>query len=699
MFPSSNPSDGDNKREPPMFAPWGSKFSIHEGANFQTVIENFDLKKKRKKYDFEKDEQGEMSEYKVEKLLKSVLVDDPISMLSNGLSNVSFSTPSATQGKRCKSSVNMDVVQKRHLLESLPSNDWEKYTGSALDIALQKLNMKLTTSKMEIVRNGFDIHSVTNTMNIGDVVVYNTTGLYGHQRDIISYVEKMENQGKNGMVIASVGTGKTFCMGMVIMKSLTQQREHKRPTLYVCPGYLLGTVYHEFRKFFGPSLNILVYSAQYICNLYHYSGKNEFMNYDIVLIPYSSLNQKADVIKKSYGNLDDVKNIPTDKLSPTDRKLLLKMAAYYSALEFFDMDWYRIIMDESHELRSSKTQKFDNAMMLKSEKRWCMTGTPIQTGIGDLYTQLYFTHIPQLNMTPEEMRKIPKKAEFIEKSGMTEHIMYITREDIHDVDIPKKHTHLVFSNLGPIERQSYDKIYNELRNANDKRKYSVRGEQANLEKFIREILFNSMRICSTPNFIENTEKPGKYINMMKEFLTGYPKNYEFSKLASFVELMGTLLNTNEKIIVFTEHIFPIDLLIEAVTIYDEGFKERYRRMDSSIGNIVEREQQLTDFQNKSHIQVMFSTMKSGSTGFNLTCAKHMIFFEPWFSYNVYTQAEGRIHRLGQTEETHFYYLLTKDTLEEKVYNLALSKREEEDDITSTVKTSIISVANLNSIIT
>ena len=64
---------------------------------------------------------------------------------------------------------------------------------------------------------------------------------------------------------------------------------------------------------------------------------------------------------------------------------------------------------------------------------------------------------------------------------------------------------------------------------------------------------------------------------------------------------------------------------------------------------------------------------AGSEGITLTAASNVIICDPWWNPQVLEQAIDRVHRLGQTKDVVVRYLLSKNTVDERVQNLAGSK--------------------------
>lgn len=88
---------------------------------------------------------------------------------------------------------------------------------------------------------------------------------------------------------------------------------------------------------------------------------------------------------------------------------------------------------------------------------------------------------------------------------------------------------------------------------------------------------------------------------------------------------------------------------------------------------VQRMEEKDRFQNDPDCKVMIGTIGALGTGFTLTAAQLVIFVdEPW-NRGIKDQAEDRAHRIGTRGTVRIVTILTRDTVDEGVYNLVQKK--------------------------
>ena len=105
--------------------------------------------------------------------------------------------------------------------------------------------------------------------------------------------------------------------------------------------------------------------------------------------------------------------------------------------------------------------------------------------------------------------------------------------------------------------------------------------------------------------------------------------------------------------------------------------------------VSERIELVDKFNNDPEVKLFLISLKAGGTGLNLTGADMVIHYDPWWNASAENQATDRAYRIGQKNNVQVYKLITKNSIEEKIYDLQQKKSELIDNVLDT-KTSFIS---------
>lgn len=172
----------------------------------------------------------------------------------------------------------------------------------------------------------------------------------------------------------SCSSGKTLSTIALLLsnKPPLNQAGEKPPwgTLIVCPLSLLAQWEQELHDRISP-----LYRPKVL--LYHGPNrpKNPYLlvNYDVVLTTYHTLVSE-------YPKEFEIAN--PDGSGTIQRRR--KKGALYK------INFFRVILDEAHAIKNRRSETFAAAFELKAERRWCLSGTPIQNSVDDMYSLFVF---------------------------------------------------------------------------------------------------------------------------------------------------------------------------------------------------------------------------------------------------------------------------------------------------------------------
>ena len=104
--------------------------------------------------------------------------------------------------------------------------------------------------------------------------------------------------------------------------------------------------------------------------------------------------------------------------------------------------------------------------------------------------------------------------------------------------------------------------------------------------------------------------------------------------------------------------------------------------------VSERINLVDEFNSNPNKKLFLISLKAGGTGLNLVGADVVIHYDPWWNLSAENQATDRTYRIGQKRNVQVYKLITKNSIEEKIYELQKRKETLIDSMLSTNKTFI-----------
>ncbi|KIJ39030.1 hypothetical protein M422DRAFT_175767 [Sphaerobolus stellatus SS14] len=256
----------------------------------------------------------------------------------------------------------------------LDAGNAELFDGNAsVDKALEKLGLR----------------------KLGENLPFMNISLMPHQVIGVAWMleqEKGKNQG--GILADEMGLGKTVQMISTILQHRSDDPARKS-TLICAPLSLLEQWKFEVETKTDMTLSCLIYhGSRKVKNI------NELRKYDVVLTTYGTLSQEwADEDgtmakhkrrqSKKIAEDDDFIEDDEDK-KPKKKKKEVTLALLGLLMQ---VQWFRIVLDEAQNIRNRQTRSSNAVTALKSDHRWCLTGTPIINGLSDAYGLFRFVKL------------------------------------------------------------------------------------------------------------------------------------------------------------------------------------------------------------------------------------------------------------------------------------------------------------------
>lgn len=181
-----------------------------------------------------------------------------------------------------------------------------------------------------------------------------------------------------------------------------------------------------------------------------------------------------------------------------------------------------------------------------------------------------------------------------------------------------------------------------------------------------EYIYEDMSIM---NDYELNELCLKYPRTLSKYKLEEKSFMQSGKVQKLKELLDQIIfERKEKVLIFSLFTQVLDIIEVVLSI----FKIKFLRLDGQTS--VDIRQDIIDkFYEDETIPVFLLSTKAGGFGINLVCANNVIIFDQSFNPHDDKQAEDRAHRVGQTKEVNVYRMVTKNTIDESILQLALNK--------------------------
>ncbi len=343
-------------------------------------------------------------------------------------------------------------------------------------------------------------------------------------------------------------------------------------------------------------------------------------------------------------------------------------------IELYEQKNYKfryIIADEAQYLKNSNTQNAKSIKKIKADTRYALTGTPIENSLAELWSIFdfimpgYLFSYRTFKNTYETPIVKEENYEAMEKLRMLIE-PFVLRRNKKEVltELPDKTITVLNNEMGEEQRNIY---LNYLAQAKQElaEEIDINGyERSQMQ--ILSALTRLRQICCHPSlFIEDYQEGS-------------------SKLDQCMEIVEEAVNGGHKILLFSGYTSMFEIIEKEL----KSLGIKYFKLTGST-KVEERVKLVDEFNENSDVKVFLISLKAGGTGLNLIGADMVIHYDPWWNLSAENQATDRAYRIGQKKNVQVYKLITKNSIEEKIYELQQRKGELVDSMLST-KTSFIS---------
>lgn len=453
-------------------------------------------------------------------------------------------------------------------------------------------------------------------------------GLMGQLRHYQAYgyawLMHLRSIGCGACLADDMGLGKTVQVLAYFLK-LKEDNAAQGVHLLVCPTSLLANWQAEIKRF-APGLNVYV----------HHGAARDWDH-------VSSGSKSMDVVMTTYATL--VRDLDA----------------------FRSMDFDCVVVDEAQNIKNSDTKQAQALRMIRAVHRIALTGTPIENRLEELWALMDFLNPGYLgslswfrktfsNLVQGRGGQSATKLQLLLRP-----VLLRRRKTDPDIqtELPEKweveERAYLTSEQAAMYQAFVDQLFSGIRGP-DVTSMSRRGR-------ILATLVRLKQVCDHPCLISG----------------GAPTVRRSGKLRQLVDLLSTVIDEGECGLIFTQFREMGEILCDTL---EAEFGVRPKFLHGGL-TAAARGEMVDAFQSGlDPSPFLVLSLRAGGVGLNLTRANHVFHFDRWWNPAVEDQATDRAYRIGQTKDVQVHKMICSGTLEERIDQLIMSKRELSEVIVS-----------------
>ncbi|XP_026667383.1 chromodomain-helicase-DNA-binding protein Mi-2 homolog isoform X2 [Ceratina calcarata] len=327
------------------------------------------------------------------------------------------------------------------------------------------------------------------------------------------------------------------------------------------------------------------------------------------------------------------------------------------------IDWAVLVVDEAHRLKSNQSKFFRLLASYNIAYKLLLTGTPLQNNLEELFHLLNFLCRDKFNdlaAFQNEFADISKEEQVKKLHELLgPHMLRRLKADVLK-NMPSKSEFIVRVELSPMQKKYYKYILTRNFEALNPK---GGGQQVSL----LNIMMDLKKCCNHPYLFPAASQ---------EAPTAPNGSYETSalikaagKLVLLSKMLKKLRDDGHRVLIFSQMTKMLDILED----YLEGEGYKYERIDGNITG-AQRQEAIDRFNAPGAQQFVFLlSTRAGGLGINLATADTVIIYDSDWNPHNDIQAFSRAHRIGQANKVMIYRFVTRNSVEERVTQVAKRK--------------------------
>ncbi|HNN28263.1 MAG TPA: DEAD/DEAH box helicase, partial [Agitococcus sp.] len=435
-----------------------------------------------------------------------------------------------------------------------------------------------------------------------------------YQQQGLGWLQFLRDTEHGGILADDMGLGKTAQTLAHILLEKQAGHLQQKPALIIAPTSLMYNWLKEAQKF-TPDLKVLVLQGAN-----RHQDFDKIPQHDIVLSTYPLLARDEELLKQHQYHL--------------------------------------LILDEAQNIKNPRAKAAQVVRQLDTKHRLCLTGTPMENHLGELWSLFYFL-MPGFLSSQELFNKnyrhpIEKKGDNQLRQKLVNRIKpFMMRRLKTEVakELPAKTT--IEVNVDMSESQS--KLYEAVRVAMQANIQDIIAKQGfkRSQIAILDALLKLRQVCCHPSLLKLDKMPSDKASS--------------AKLENLIEMVTEMVEEGRKILIFSQFTTMLQLI-------EDNLNSQKIAFVKLTGQTKKREEVINAFQT-GQVPVFLISLKAGGVGLNLTAADTVIHYDPWWNPAAEDQASDRAWRIGQDKPVFVYKLITNQSIEEKIIALQKNKAD------------------------